>query len=127
MAEFQEVMRQWRRMCKICTCSSKWELIDSHECPIISEHCSYPCDEYPQDWTEETIEQFEKIVMAWAAERPEPVYPTWCDWFYEGFLKWCQTKHPGRAKDEKAWYDYLYETRIPADIAQKLGIEPKEV
>lgn len=64
--------------------------------------------------------------MSWAAEHPEPQYPTFADLLYDDFLKWCKVNHPRRAKDEKAWFDYIYETQIPADIAEKLGIQPKE-
>ena len=70
--------------------------------------------------------KMEEDALKWAAEHPEPVYPTFAEWLYESFLKWCQANHPGRAKDEKAWFDYLYETRIPEEMAEKLGIEPKE-
>jgi hypothetical protein len=55
--------------------------------------------------------EFEKRVMSWAAEHPKPVYPTWGTWLAEKF-----------------GYDLreiMYEP-VPADIAQKLGIEPKE-
>ena len=49
--------------------------------------------------------------MEWAEEHPEPVYPTWGTWLSEK-------------------YDYdlreIMYTPILADIAEKLGIEPKE-
>jgi hypothetical protein len=55
-------------------------------------------------------QKYETAIMSWAEEHPV-VYPTWGTWL--------GTK-----------YDYdlreiLY-TNIPADIAEKLGIEPKE-
>ena len=121
MAEFAEVMKQWRRICDVCTCSNKGELINFPECPIILEHCGYPCDEIPQDWTEEMTEQFEKIVMAWAAEHPEPVYPTWGEWL-EDYM--CAVEAPiDTPKSISAW---MYQTPISEEMAQKLGIEPKE-
>ena len=107
MAEFQEVMKQWRRMCDACTCSNRKELEGLPMCPIVLKHCGYPCDDSPQYWSEEDTKQFEEIVMQWAAEHPEPVYPTWVEWFNSMGGVDCGTP-------------------MPADIAQKLGIEPKE-
>lgn len=54
--------------------------------------------------------------MAWAAEHPEPVYPTWID----VLILYGVTDETG--------YNYLDSAynHIPADIAEKLGIEPKE-
>ena len=123
MAEFQEVIRQWGRMCKCNTCGNEEDL---PMCPIDCSLGLALCDELPHNWTEEAAEQFEAIVIKWAEEHPEPVYPTFAEWLYVSFLKWCQANHPRRAKDEKAWFDYLYETHIPANIAQKLGIKPVE-
>ena len=56
----------------------------------------------------------ERKVMSWAAEHPEPVYPTWREWLSEqGVLS-------AGGLWEKAFEP------IPADIAEKLGIQPKE-
>ena len=53
--------------------------------------------------------EFEKRVMSWAAEHPV-VYPTWENWLTTlGVQSFNELSKP-----------------IPADIAQKLGIEPKE-
>ena len=58
--------------------------------------------------------------MEWAAEHPEPVYPTWAEFLHEAFCE----KYPMPYRGGAAWYAFLRETPIPADIAQKLGIEP---
>ena len=123
VADFVQIMKNWRRMCKVYT-------VFKHECegcPLenIAEHACGAIFE-PEFADVVNWQKVEGIVEKWATEHPEPVYPTWCEWLYEDFLLWCQTKHPGRAKDENAWYDYLYETPIPSDIAKKLGIKPKE-
>ena len=61
---------------------------------------------------------FEKCVMEWAAEHPV-VYPTWWSWLInEGVIENGSTY-------TEAFYQ-LKTKSIPADIAQKLGIEPKE-
>ena len=102
MAEFQEVARHWKRMCK-----RYWTATSCHGCPIAEhEHGFEACSAY-----EIGVVKMEELVMAWAEEHPEPVYPTW----YE-FLT---------SRYHKAW-EAIGCDSIPADIAQKLGIEPKE-
>lgn len=59
------------------------------------------------------------IIEKWAEENPEPVYPKWGEWF----LQTCQV---GITADGKHDWDGLLLSHIPADLAQKLGIEPKE-
>jgi hypothetical protein len=58
----------------------------------------------------------EGIVTKWAAEHPEPVYPTWEEWLSD--------------KYNLAYNDdfrlAMSREHIPADEAEKLGIEPKE-
>lgn len=58
--------------------------------------------------------------MAWAAEHPEPVYPTWYEWLKDNGL----TFHDA----ESSWIGFTERIHhpIPADIAQKLGLEQKE-
>lgn len=121
MAGFQEVMRQWKRLC-----------MESHgenacaNCPCSKDEYALFCDAIYDTPNDTNWPFIETAVMSWAAEHPEPVYPTFAEWMYDSFLKWCQRNYPGRAKDEKAWFDYIYETRIPAYIAEKLGLQPKE-
>lgn len=101
MAGFQEMMRQWARMCHSFRCLPN----GCSGCPLVHEHCYHEVP-YGMD-----ISIIESKVMAWAAEHPEPVYPTWGTWLSEK-------------------YDYdlreIMYTPIPADIAQKLGLQPKE-
>lgn len=118
MAEFQEVMKQWRRMCDKHQCADKqcgavtYDLI----CPITISHNGYPCDSGFVDCSPESMAQVEQIVMEWAAEHPEPVYPTVYEWLVSigllGSDMWSVSSD--------------IQKPIPADIAQKLGIEPKE-
>ena len=103
MAEFQEVCKQWRRMCRdgskdyACAYCKMYSSIDESVCRGI-----------PNEDDAKVIESF---VMSWAAEHPEPVYPTWGTWLAD--------------KYDFDLREIMY-TPIPADIAQKLGIEPKE-
>ena len=114
MAEFQDVMEQFDRMC--------WYYQRKRECPMACpmngvniSQCRKVAFEKPKET--------EEIVMKWAAEHPEQVYPTWMEWLTDlgaipKAISW----------DEplvEAVYDAIQE-RIPADLAQKLGIEPKE-
>ena len=67
----------------------------------------------------------ESVVTKWAAEHPEPVYPTWLEWLQSlgyGIAYYDESVNP------PGWvFSFeVAERPIPADIAQKLGIEPKE-
>jgi hypothetical protein len=64
------------------------------------------------------LQEAETCITTWAAEHPEPKYPTW-----EDFL---ESVGLGEFVSGTARLAWLRETHIPADIAQKLGIEPKE-
>lgn len=105
MAEFQETMAQWRRMCKTFSCG-KCQLKEI-------------CASDPESYTDVEIARIEEAIASWAQENPEPVYPTWFEFV------WCQLAHkePVSDQDLVAWMD---NNHIPADIAQKLGIKPKE-
>ena len=115
MAEFAQTMKDWRRMCKAYTtdddsCCDGCPVVDFHEhgCGAIFEM------EDSTNW-----QRYADTIRAWAAEHPEPVYPTWGEWLESigvaqvgsGML----SIHPAIA-----------EQPIPADTAQQLGIEPKE-
>ena len=125
MAEFQEVMKQLNRLC------GAHENCDEDNCPMeamgccgnIAAHCSEPLQ----------AKRIEKTVMQWAAEHSEPVYPTWEEWLISmGLIEY-------KASLENVWHGDCNVTNgvikalnaragnpIPADIAQKLGLEPKE-
>lgn len=100
MPEFQDTMKQWRRICK------------AHEhcisCPLRG------CSPDPYLRTDAEIATLEGTIMRWAEEHPEenpePVYPTLAEWLRSIGLAHHRMIDP-----------------IPADIAEKLGLEPKEV
>ena len=127
--DFVQVMKDWRRMCKAFTtdddsCCEGCPVVDfrEHGCGAIFEM------EDGTDW-----QRYSDTITAWAAEHPGPVYPTWEEWLLDngvfapdnvllnGKHRFYMEGKPVLNIPTKKIYD-----RIPADIAQKLGIEPKE-
>ena len=107
MAEFQEAMAGFARMCKHMNreCYTR-------DCPLVSKgFCSKPiCFNTRKD-----IREAEEIIAKWVAEHPEPEYPTWAQWFRQMEIA---------PLEQKCFHSWLLDP-IPADIAEKLGIEPK--
>ena len=113
MAEFQIVIKQFERLCNSVD-------RDCSRCKLNDVNCSIA------DIVNNSIE-FEKRVMEWAVENPEPVYPTWLELAVQQGFKIEEGK---QCTDEEQLLILLMasvNTPIPVDIAQKLGIEPKEV
>lgn len=108
--EFQEVMRQWRRMCK----SIQEKNMSCKEDCLLGHNPT--CGELEYASLEE-INNAETVIMTWAAEHPEPVYPTWLDWLsVEGLVI--------KAGNGYA-FDFTKATeQIPAYIAERQGIPP---
>lgn len=123
MAEFTEVMEQAKRMCKTFS--------DGHcsECPIGNAdvlECGITVT------SEMDCKDVERRVMQWATKHPEPVYPTWDEWqnsvFPDAEIDITPCTFGSRDRfdcAEKTCYQCIEEP-IPADIAEKLGIKPKE-
>lgn len=111
MAEFQNIMKQWRRMCTAHQCS---------KCPLDNAVC---CISDPCLRTDVEIETLEELITNWAEEHPEPVYPTWEMYLAE---RMTADMRDGKTHNPQSVEKYMKQTRIPADIAQKLGLEPKE-
>lgn len=99
MSDFTQTMKDWKRMCG--------SFFYCHECPL--GRCPSP----PKSiWdTGKSFDDMEKAIDKWAAEHPEPQYPTWGEWLLK-------TYHIPSSR--------LFDQSIPADIAEKLGLEPKE-
>ena len=70
MAEFAEIMRQWERMCISMEEEHRLDMCD--KCPLRDIICMYKPFEHCTK-----IEEAENTIKQWAAEHPEPVYPTW--------------------------------------------------
>lgn len=131
MAEFAGVMRNAHRMCDVYD--------DCNNCPMSSSNvqCALACDE---DYTDAVLKEFEQTVMQWAKEHPEPQYPTWKEWKEENFpdapvgltpCSFMSRERQGKIMGEEECVFLncadCMNTSIPADIAKKLGIRPKEV
>lgn len=120
MAEFVDVIRQFHRMCK--------SNVGCVICPLRGkEGCSINA-------FVNNPERIEGEVMSWAAEHPEPQYPTWAEWLLKvGAARrvpigepWPVELPDGSMLEPCCEIVIKENERIPADIAQKLGIEPKE-
>ena len=110
MAEYSAVIKEAKRMCWHYTQGGNHDKCPMYPACNVSQ-CRKIAFERPAD--------FEERIMAWAAEHPEPVYPTWIEYFLTIGLA------------ERAGYGYRlrveeFNKPIESDIAKKLGIEPKE-
>ena len=120
MAEFQEVMKQAKRMCKEFG-------NDCAGCGLASSHC--PLGPIPENMDAD-FANVERIIMNWAKKHPEPRYPTWEEWHTENFPNAAARVYPCVFADSKSFRcmnhgcDTCRDFPIPADIAEKLGIKP---
>ena len=123
MAQFSEVMKQTKRMCKAFS--------DGHcsECPIGNAdvlECGITVT------SEMDCKEVERRVMQWEAKHPEPVYPTWDEWQNSVFpdaeidMTPCAFGSGDRSNCLEKTCSTCKKQQIPADIAEKLGIKPKE-
>lgn len=118
MAEFQEIVREFHRLCET---QRRLHKNTCDKCPIkiATMGTMFQCYRYVLEKPKEA----ENIIMSWAAEHPEPVYPTWLEWLSViGVIP--------KVIDCKTLfldvYNGVHDHRIPADIAEKLGLQPKE-
>ena len=126
MAEFMYIMEQVRRIC--------YEHSDCEMCPLYKIHNSSGCafDYYVSDGV--SLDEVERKIREWAAEHSEQVYPSWNEWYRQNFTDaYCDGKRMcpmifggGENCDSETDCDKCRDTPIPADIAEKLGIKPKE-
>jgi hypothetical protein len=116
MADFVQTMKDWQRMCAGIHCA---------DCEIF---------DYCEGLPNADADKIQRIVTSWAAENPEPVYPTWEEWLVaNGIMEPDNVRLNGNYRfyyNGKPVYNIpspkMFDP-IPADIAQKLGIQPKEV
>lgn len=117
--EFKKAMTIIRRMCNNGEANcDKCPLFLSHNCSV-------------RPWADSDAVRVEGILEKWAKEHPEPVYPTWREFLTSiGVIPKVTI-----AATEKTQFDVsgdwaeayaLTQNRIPADIAEKLGLKPKE-
>ena len=131
MAEFVDVMKQAKRMCgehNECGGCALREMADKADiyCPI-------------QTMRKLDAAKVEASVMDWAANNPEPKYPTWKEWHKANFPDSRDCVAPCNFMSCDS-VERLYnidcnhakcsdcaDRNIPADIAKRLGIKPIEV
>ena len=119
MESFELVMKQWARLCE--NQEKKEAFRKCNNCPLAEVICQYtPCQHM------EHIAEAEQIIMKWAKENPEPVYP-YMIWVLDKVfgMKWRQ-ECPTTEQHIKDWiWDWLNTHKISADLAEKLGVEPE--
>lgn len=118
MAEFVQTMKDWRRMCQYM--DKEYGNSSCDNCPLGG------CSAVYEMCGKENFTNMERDISAWAADHPEPVYPTWFEWLEE-------RKILAAAKSEgtETIFDTVLPTpamfdSIPADVAEALKIPPKE-
>ncbi len=128
MADFTEVMRQARRLCK------SYGNGCNGECPLDRRnHTNTTGNDLCitiGSGDAEIYAEIERCVMQWAAEHPEPVYPTWREWHNSMFpdadcdIGPCEFGNKNRFDCGGKLCAECMTEPIPADIAEKLGIKP---
>lgn len=126
MAEFTEVMRQAKRMHDMCNRGG----YSCADCPL-----DCPDGRCMLDFDDKfKPEEVECYIMDWAMEHPEPVYPSWYEYqqqTFPGHSRWICPMAFGVPCQCKSVTSVQACTKcrnnpIPAEIAEKLGIKPKE-
>ena len=105
--EICDFLKSWKRMCNSMT-----EMNGCEDCPIVKNTHGARCGDMPCEMQD--VESIAREVEKWAAENPEPVYPSYIEVF-----GWAHKKTWAEIKD-------ILANPIPADIAEKLGLQPKE-
>lgn len=120
MAEFKDVHRNMVRMCD----AMRAEDNGCAPCPLDG-----ICAKFIT-LSEDAIATIERVVTQWAAEHPEPVYPSWEEGWKQLFPNGIDTPCPSEY-DAKYGHDCLKlsclnckRRSIPAEVAEKLGIKP---
>lgn len=114
MAEFVTVMSEFMRLCE--------SFKHCEDCPVNQAGFSCDCDH--QGYSKTGAEELEHIIMTWAAEHPEPVYPTWGEWLLkQGVIRAGTESRNGFTYQTVT--DKLF-AQIDADIAEKLGLSRRE-
>lgn len=120
--DFVQTMKDWKRMCNAMEQEDEYTACDKCDLRDFGCPANYEKECDSADW-----KHIENVIAKWAAEHPESLYPTWGEWLEkQGVVK--KVLSPRYEEDGTCCYIAMYEIKkpIPADIAQKLGIEPKE-
>ena len=104
---FEETMREWRRMCDTETAKDG---TTCGECPF--RHRGDMCGPI-LDLDPTKFEEMAGLIKHWSDTHPKPQYPTWGDW-----LKAIGIQKPLFTAER------VFSEQIPAEIAEKLGVDP---
>lgn len=111
MTDFVKTMHDWSRMCEAQRTAKNLPIEDvdyCQFCPLSGTDC-YESFDLPTN----KLERIEKVVKEWVAENPE--YPTWIDWLMDV-----------GAISKDMWSVSELQKHIPKEIAEKIGVVPKE-
>lgn len=110
MGEFLDVIHQTKRICKSVNGNCGRCLMGEFSCPNNARFDSTD---------EQEFIDFANAVMSWAAEHPEPVYPS--------IAKYLEQFGITIRRDGSLQADFFKANEpMSADMAKLLGIEPKE-
>lgn len=117
MTNFAQTMHDWQRMCKYF--DEHYHEDCCHICPIKS------CGAIWEMANITNWEEFEEIINTWAAEHPEPKYPTWREYLTKiGLIKETKLWNYKRQETTEYMLNENADRPIPAVIAAALGLEP---
>ena len=129
MADFVQTMKDWRRMCIAANDGP-----DTNKCGNCPMGETRMCAFEISDIGDYELQEAETIITTWAAEHPEPKYPTWQEWLHDlglivqkdgTFTEYGPNEIFSTTKKVDALTIKGYQS-IPVDLAQKLGLKPKE-
>lgn len=126
MAEYNDVIKHFKRMCRYYN-----NRATQNDCPL---YCKgHGCNISHCRMLAFDDVKFQNVVMTWAENHKEPVYPTWREYLQEqGILD--VEYIPAASSTTSTSKSYVQTVKtlapfyrsIPADIAKKLGVKPKE-
>lgn len=117
MAEFKNVHRNMVRMCD----AMRAEDNGCAPCPLDG-----ICAKFIT-LSEDAIATIERVVTEWAAEHPEPVYPSWEEGWRQLFPEAKRTPCPDNLGLKNCTHVVCTVCKsrpMPAEVAEKLGIKP---
>ena len=118
MSDFVQTMKDWRRMCKAQETIEKTD--PCRVCPLAN-NGNDCCGIYEDNDGNDTRDyaHIEGVIARWAKEHPEPVYPS--------MAKYLEKFGITIRRDGSLQADFFKAHEpMDADIAEKLGMKPKE-
>ena len=118
--EIRDFLKSWKRMCNSMT-----EMNGCEDCSIVRNTHGARCGDMPCEMQD--VESIAREIEKWAAEHPEPVYPTWKEWLEEQRVVVHFDSVDKNGTKVKWELTNKSNCPIPADIAEKLGIAWNEL